>query len=231
MNLLRKIIELVLPRRCVICNSRLYDGEDIICCGCLLENPMSGVFTCHECNYMADSFLGRGDVIRANSLFEYHPGSAAAQMIYKLKYGGRGDIGVLMGKHAAKVLARQGFFDGVDVIVPVPLTGMRRRIRGYNQSEMVAWGISEMTGVPIDTKSLVRMNFAGSQTRLRADERWASVVNAFRVTDSSSLEGKHILLIDDIFTTGATLSACIREISAKTSATRFTIFTLGLTKS
>ena len=230
MNILRLIADLFLPRRCVVCNKRLHDGEKVICSHCLLANPMDGVFGSDYDNYMVDCLKGFGEVVRANALFEFHPKSAMANLVYKMKYRGRAEIGVLMGRHAALVLSSRGFFDGVDMIVPVPLTRKRRRQRGFNQSELIAEGISEVTGIPVDSKSLRRVRFSGSQTTLSGVERMANVDGAFFLTDSEPLSSRHVLIVDDIFTTGATVSACMREISGKTSGTRFTILTLGMTK-
>lgn len=234
-NVLKRIFKLLidffLPRRCVVCNSRLHEGEHVVCSRCLIENAMCGVFDDSNDNAMLRGVLGCGDIVRANALFHFHPKSEMARLIYKMKYLGRWDIGIYMGHHAARIFHSQGFFDGVDVIVPVPLTRKRRCQRGYNQSEMIAEGISEITGIPIEKKSLKRSRFSESQTHLRGEQRLANVAGAFSVDDASKLDNKHILLVDDIFTTGATLSACVREISSKAVGTRLSIMTLGLTKS
>lgn len=201
-----------------------------MCSRCLIENGMDGLFADSHDNVMLRSVLGCGDVCRANALFYFYPKSNTARLIYKMKYGSRWDAGIFMGNHAARVLLPQGFFDGVDVIVPVPLTHRRFVQRGFNQSEMLAEGISEITGIAVDKKSLQRQVFTESQTRLRGEQRIANVADAFILKDDASLGGKHILLVDDVFTTGATLRACIREISGKTYNTKFSILTLGLTK-
>lgn len=164
-------------------------------------------------------------------MFEFHPRGLQAHMIYKMKYQGRSDIAVNMGRHAAKALLPAGFFEDVDVIVPIPITRMRRFQRGYNQSEMLARGISEITAIPIDTTSVVRHRFLRSQTRLSLEQRQKNVAQAFRLVSSAALTGKHVLVVDDIFTTGATLGACLREISQNTNGVRLSILTLGLTKS
>ena len=234
--MLRKIAKLIsdffLPRRCVACNSRLHDGETVLCSRCLLIESLSApLFADSTDNVMLKSVLGCGDVLRGNALFEYRPHGGLAQLIYKMKYDGRSDIAVYMGRHIAKVLQSQGFFDGVDVIVPVPITRMRRFHRGFNQSEMLASGISEVTGLPIDSSSFVRRRFSGSQTQLSGQQRQANVRSAFSLVSAQDISGRHVLVVDDIFTTGATLSECLREISQNTEGVRLSILTLGLTKS
>lgn len=180
---------------------------------------------------MVRSVLGCGDVIRGNAMFEFHPHGNQARLIYKMKYEGRRDVAVYMGHHAAKALQPKGFFDDVDVIVPVPITRMRRFQRGFNQSELFARGLSEVTSIPVDTTSLIRRRFARSQTRLSGEQRQENVATAFSLVASAALEGRHVLVVDDIFTTGATLGACLREISQNTKDVRLSILTLGLTKS
>lgn len=231
MNVLRQIVEFFLPRRCVACNHKLHEGEFVMCSHCLLANPMDGVFDCDEDNDLVQCLLGCGEVAKANALFEFHPKSSISGIIYDLKYRGKAEVGVLMGRHAAVTLAPRGFFDGVDKIIPVPITRKRRRQRGFNQSEMIARGISEITGIPIDAKSLRRVRFISSQTNLSAAERMANVDGSFTWMCNEALPPKHILLVDDIFTTGATLLSCMRTISENISDIRFTILTLGLTKS
>ena len=230
----RKIAQLIsdffLPRRCVACNSRLHEGETVLCSCCLIKESMSGLFADSSDNVMVRSVLGCGDVIRANALFEFHPHGNMAQLIYRMKYDGRSSIAVFMGRHAAKVLQPEGFFDGVDVIVPVPITRMRRFQRGFNQSEMLAIGISEVTGIPVDNTSLLRCRFSSSQTRLKGEQRLANVRSAFALVSAQALSGRHVLVVDDIFTTGASLSECLSEISRKAEGVRLSILTLGLTK-
>lgn len=225
------IFDFFLPRRCVACNSRLHEGETVMCSRCLIHDSMSGLFSDSSDNVMVRSVLGCGDVIRGNAMFEFHPHGNQARLIYKMKYEGRRDVAVYMGHHAAKALQPKGFFDDVDVIVPVPITRMRRFQRGFNQSELFARGLSEVTSIPVDTTSLIRRRFARSQTRLNGEQRQENVASAFSLVASTALEGRHVLVVDDIFTTGATLGACLREISQNTKDVRLSILTLGLTKS
>ena len=114
---------------------------------------------------------------------------------------------------------------------PVIPYRMRRFQRGFNQSELFARGLSEVTSIPVDTTSLIRRRFARSQTRLNGEQRQENVASAFSLVASAALEGRHVLVVDDIFTTGATLGACLREISQNTKDVRLSILTLGLTKS
>ena len=121
------------------------------------------------------------------------------------------------------------FFDGIDVLLPVPLSRKRKRQRGYNQSEMLARGISEVTGLPIVTKAVRRLNFQRSQTSLTRQERRENVEGTFVLQRPELIENKHVLLIDDICTTGATIVACGEAIKA-VKGIHVSVLTLGFTK-
>ena len=129
----------------------------------------------------------------------------------------------------AKILKEKNFFEGIDMIVPLPLAKSRQRRRGYNQSEMVAMGISDVTGIKVSEANIVRKQFRGSQTRLNQWQRQANVEDCFEVVDSSFFEGKHILLVDDVITTGATMKSCCLEIASKTKDVRISILAVART--
>lgn len=122
-----------------------------------------------------------------------------------------------------------GFFDGIDIIIPIPLTRKREWNRGYNQSEEIAKGISRYTKIPIVTNAVKRTRFAQSQTRLKSEQRKQNVENAFKLLKPSLIKGKHILLVDDIITTGATVYSCAKELQ-KAGNTTFSIISVGFTK-
>ena len=121
-------------------------------------------------------------------------------------------MGETLGRLLAEELERCGFFENVDVIVPLPLARVRERQRGYNQSEKIARGIRFMTRLPIERKAVRRLSFSESQTHLEFRERMENVEGAFELVDARSLTGKHVLIVDDVVTTGATVTACARQI-------------------
>lgn len=175
---------------------------------------------------MAQSFWGQLPIRRAASLFFYEGHSEVASLIYHLKYHNRPQIGIDMGRILAAQFQPAHFFDDIDVIVPVPLARRRLRQRGYNQSECIAQGISLITGIPIDTHSMERTDFEGSQTQLNRWNRRENVDRLFRLTPRQALTGKHVLLVDDVCTTGATLTACGSAI-ALAGDVRISMATLG----
>ena len=180
-------------------------------------------------NELARLFWGRFPIERAASLIYYQPHSEASRFIYSLKYGRRPDIGRMMGRWIAQEFREEGFFEDVDVIIPVPLTKRRKHQRGYNQSTEIARGLSEETGIIVAENALQRVRFDESQTQKKAVERLENVENAFSLSDAVAVRGKHILLVDDVVTTGATLTACAKELM-KAGDCRFSILVLGYSK-
>ena len=178
---------------------------------------------------MDQLFWGQLSVERAAALMFYEPHSEMAQLVYQLKYGQRPDIGEDMGRLMAREMSLGDFFNGIDALVPVPLTRKRHRQRGYNQSEMLARGISDVTGIPVITEAVSRELFQQSQTSLSRRERQENVEGVFVLRHPQLLEGKHILLIDDICTTGATLMAC-GKVLHNIERVSISMLTLGFTK-
>lgn len=178
---------------------------------------------------MTQLFWGLAPVDRAAALFFYEPHSEAAQLLYDLKYANRPDIGEDLGRMMAEEMRMAGFFDGIDAIIPVPLSSRRMRQRGYNQSERLAHGIHEVTGIPVMTKAISRRYFKKSQTTLMRHQRQENVTDVFTLRETESLEGKHVLLIDDVCTTGATLISCANALQSIPSLC-VSVLTLGFTK-
>jgi len=181
-------------------------------------------------NPMAQLFWKLLPAQRAAALIYYEPRSEVAQIVYRLKYENRPDIGEDMGRLMANDMQLAGFFDDIDLLLPVPLAQKRLRQRGYNQSEHLAIGISDITHIPIATKVLRRKQFHQSQTQLSHWERQENVEGMFELLDGNRLQGKHVLLLDDICTTGATLIACGQALK-DIPGIRISILTLGFTKS
>ena len=230
MNWITRILDFISPRQCVVCGERLAPTEHSLCSTCLLHLPRTTYqFTPHD-NPMAQLFWHLSPVEKAAALIFYEPHSEVAQLIYDLKYHDRPDIGEDMGRLMAGEMQLARFFDGIDMLLPVPLSRKRLRQRGYNQSEQLAVGISDVTHLPVVTKALRRTHFHQSQTQLSRRERQENVENLFELRNGSMLQDKHVLLIDDICTTGATLLACCDALKA-VPGIRLSVLTFGFTKS
>ena len=225
-----RLLDLISPRMCVVCGSRLAVTEETLCSKCYLHLPRTDFRNNLYENVMAKLFWGRIAIEKADALFFYEPHAETAHILYELKYKNHPEIGVVMGRMMAKELMRSGLYEGIDAIVPVPLAKKRERERGYNQSLELAKGVSEVTGLPIADKVVVRTKFVGSQTQRGRWERNENVENVFELVDGDSINGKHLLLIDDVVTTGATIIACAQELQ-KASNVRISVLALGFAKS
>lgn len=225
-RLLSEVGDILAPRRCALCGKRLMAGEDFLCLSCLSELPFTRYFG-RKGNPVERLFWARIPVARANAYLFYFPESMVSRLFLSLKYGNRSHYGQVLGAMMAAELSDTDFFDGVDAIVPVPLAQKRLRQRGYNQSEKLAEGISSVTHLPIFTRAVERVVANPTQTQLTRAERRENVADVFMLSRPELLAGKHLLLVDDILTTGSTLMACAEEM-AKAGDVKISILTLGL---
>lgn len=225
-----RVLDLISPRLCVVCGQRLTVSEEIICSKCNFHLPRTHFQQDPYENEMAKLFWHQIPIERATALFYYEAHSETANILYELKYKNRPDIGEVMGRLVAKELQPSGFFDGIDGIVPIPLAKKRQRQRGYNQSQEIACGISEITNLLIYNNVVRRNVFEGSQTNKGRWERNENVEKVFEMTDETAIQGKHLLIIDDVVTTGATVIACAKEL-CKAGNVKVSVLALGFAKS
>lgn len=202
---------LLFPRICFGCGTHLMRNESVICTECLFSIPGNN-FHNEADNPVARLFWGRCMVEKATAFSSFSRGSRIRSLIHNLKYRGITEIGTEIGRVYGHTLHTSGFTRGIDMIIPVPLHASRLRRRGYNQSELIAGGISLATGLPLALKILTRSSGSATQTKKSRYDRWANVEGIFTVTDNESLKGKHILLVDDVITTGSTIEACVNEL-------------------
>lgn len=178
-------------------------------------------------NAMEKNFWGRFPIERASAFLLYAKGSPVRSLLFGLKYYGNDRLGHFLGRCMATELLSSGFFQGIDCIVPVPLHPRKQKRRGYNQSEVLAEGISAITGIPVFPHLLYRNQDTHTQTHKGGRERWASVGNVFGCKEPGLLEDKHVLLVDDVLTTGATMVACADALG-QVSGLRISVLTLAL---
>lgn len=227
--LLHSFFDLIAPRRCVVCGQRLSLSQPFICARCRLMMPLTGFAADAYENAMARLFWLRVPIERAAALFYYEPGSAVTQIVKRIKYGGDRELGHYAGEMMGRELSAYGFFDGIDGIVAVPLAKKRERQRGFNQSLLLAEGIGCSTGLPVIRNAVVRTEFHKSQTQLSYSERAENVDGVFKLTHPEALHGRHILLVDDVVTTGATCTACGNAL-VKAGDTKLSILSLAFTR-
>ena len=210
-NIFSGFLHLFYPRICAVCSTDLVVSEDVICISCIYKIPLTRYWNDKE-NPVAQIFWGRVDIDNACAYFLFSKGSKYRPLLHKLKYQGHKEIGVELGKQFGQVLKTSEFYADVDYIVPVPLHPKKLRIRGFNQAEAIARGIAVGVNAKVSTANLIRSEFTQTQTRKTRAERVKNVSQAFTLVNEQELEGKHLLLVDDVVTTGATLEACAAKL-------------------
>ncbi len=228
-GIFRRLLDFISPRACVICGCRLGITEEVICATCNMHLPRTYYDKDPYENEMARLFWGQMPVERAFAMIYYEPHSQVSRMVHSLKYLGHPEVGDFMGRMMSAELLGSTFFDGIDMIVPVPLSRKRKRKRGYNQSREIARGISSLTGIPVADNIVRRARFVESQTQKHRWQRLENVDGVFRLRDNAHVDGKHILLVDDVVTTGATIISCAKEI-CRGGNVRFSVLSFGYAK-
>ncbi|HAG15624.1 MAG TPA: ComF family protein [Bacteroidales bacterium] len=204
---LNDFLALLFPRSCEICGNSLYKNEELICLHCLGHLPYTHWDKDPE-NPMHAVFWGKIPVQGVAAMLYFHRGNRVQKLMHKLKYKGVKEIGVYMGKRYGLQLKNAFPFSQIDLIMPVPLHPDKKAIRGYNQSEQFAIGLASSMQVKMDAESLYRKTASETQTRKSKIQRWENVKDIFEVKNPESFADKHILLVDDVITTGSTLEAC-----------------------
>ena len=211
MKFIQDFIALFYPDLCLICDNNMLKHEDCICTSCLYQTPKTDCFKKKE-NEVKKRFWGRVKLENAASLFIFNKEGNTQKLIHKLKYEDGKNVGVFLGKQLAYAINESDFFNNINFIVPVPLHHKKQKLRGYNQSDYIAKGLSKILKIPINKKSLVRVENTDSQTRKKRFSRWENMMNSFALNNTDKLKNQHILLIDDVVTTGATLEACTHKL-------------------
>ena len=211
LNYLSDFISHFYPRLCAGCQATLVRGEDLICLGCLADLPKTG-FEKTADNPVAQLFWGRAEIQLATAFCSFDKGGIMQQFLHKLKYKSCSEIGEKLGRMFGNDLNLSAPYREIDQIVPVPLHPLKERKRGYNQSAMIGLGISAAMGIPMMRDNLIRNYNSETQTNKGRFERWENVRELFSVRKPEQLEGKHLLLVDDVVTTGSTLEACAQVL-------------------
>lgn len=218
-------LSLIYPNLCFSCENVLMKQEHLICTNCMIQLPRT-YYHLVEDNPVELIFWGRVKIEKATSYFLYQKGSKYQQLIHELKYKGFREIGVELGKKFGAELIQNNYFGDVDCLVPVPLHPKKEKKRGYNQSLAIAEGLAQMLQKEVCTDVLIRNYYSETQTRKGRFERWQNVNELFGVKNSEKLANKHVLLVDDIVTTGSTLEACA-NVLLQLPNVKVSIATLG----
>lgn len=206
-HLLEGVAQLVYPVCCPGCGSDGIQPGQLLCLFCNQELPYTG-FTGLYGNPIEKIFRGRLNIQAATSLMYFSRQSVIRRLLHQLKYEGNKEIGLYFGRRLGEVLLTSPRFAGIDFLVPLPLHHKRQRRRGFNQATILCEGMSEVMDVPIVENLIVRSRATETQTFRSRTERWQNIEEGFQLKQQQGYTGKHLLLIDDVITTGATLEAC-----------------------
>ena len=225
MSLLTDLKELLLPRTCPVCGKLLMAGEDVLCAFCAIGLPRYRILHIDD-NPLLRMVWDRADVRRATTLLTYNHNSPYHNLIISFKFHGMSNLAIKLGKWAALEAEKQGFWEGADALVPVPLTWWRCWRRGYNQAEMLARGMSEVTGLPV-VNLLKRTKNRKPQSRLRGEARLKNAEGIYKAAIPNEWRGKRLVLVDDVMTTGATLGSCAKALLDADKSAQICIFPLA----
>lgn len=208
------LINLFYPNLCRLCNGKLVEGEEQLCLKCLCQLPRTG-FHLRQNNLVEQLLIDKKQLLQASAFLYYEQGSHVRQLIHSIKYYDNKRLGFLLGRQAAlEWMEHDCPLRKVELLLPIPLHPRKLRKRGYNQSEWIALGIQSVLDIPLCTTAVNRQTMTESQTKKLGYERWLNVKDIFSVDEPEKLTGKHILLVDDVITTGSTAAACMDALSA-----------------
>ena len=219
------LFQLFFPELCAGCGQALISQEELICTTCIYQLPATHFHLDPE-NRLARQLWGRFPFEQASAFVHFQKGSIVQNLMHQLKYRQCPELGRKMGELYAQHLLKTGNWTLPDLIIPVPLHPQKQKLRGYNQSEAIAQGMSQQLAVPSHSANLYRILHTPTQTSKTRFARYENLIGAFHVKDPSALRQQHILLIDDVMTTGATLEACAMEL-LKIEGTRLSISALA----
>jgi len=215
MNLQRSyladFVSLLFPELCAACRESLVANEYLLCTDCRFNLPYTN-FHLQADNIVARQFWGKISIEAAFALFYFNKGGKIQNMLHQLKYNGQQQIGNLLGNIAGGQLIKNEIFNNVDYIIPVPLHKKRFRERGYNQSTRFAEGLADKLNAVVEEGNLVRVKSTETQTHKSRFARFENMQEVFMVINPEKLKGKHVLLVDDVVTTGSTLEACGEQL-------------------
>lgn len=220
------ITHLFYPRLCEGCSKPLVDREEVLCMNCETELPETGYHNIMD-NQTAQQLAGRIPFIHATSFAYFTDEGLLQHLLHGLKYKNKKYIGLYLGELSGRRLMETGWANNIDMIIPVPLHPAKEAKRGYNQSLLIAEGMSKAIGKPAQQGALIRNRQTESQTRKTRNERVSNMKGAFGIAQKGSLNGRHILLCDDVLTTGATIEACAQALLEEESI-KISVATIGI---
>ena len=206
-NIFSSTMHLLYPHVCTGCGSDLLEKDNLLCITCIHDLPHTN-FAALPNNPVEKDFWGRINLQAAYSQFYFSKAFLMQHLIHQLKYKGDTKIGFYLGEIMGKTLLESNRFSTIDALIPLPLYADKEHKRGYNQATVICNGMSSIMNIPVLNGAVIRRQATETQTRKHRTERWENVKDSFKVAKAGELTGKHLLLVDDVITTGATLEAC-----------------------
>jgi len=212
MSFLSDFFSLIYPNVCMSCGKPLFRYENCVCSLCLHHLPQTD-FHLHKDNPVAQLFWGKVNLESAAAFLYFNKGGNVQHLVHQLKYKGQKQVGSFLGNLYGNTLKKSKLFRTIDTVVPVPLHPKKQKLRGYNQSSYIAMGLADSMNITLDETTLFRTVASETQTKKSRYNRWENVSSIFALKDNNTLSGKHILLVDDVITTGSTIEACVTALA------------------
>jgi ComF family protein len=226
-SLWKDFTHLFYPQICAGCGSDVITADSPLCIRCIASLPLTN-FHFHTGNQVEKIFWGRIPVTYATSLCYFNSGSLIQTLLHQLKYKGHKDLGYFLGRLMGETLIQSNRFSYLDALIPLPLFAAREKKRGYNQAALLCEGMSEAMKIPVFSDAVMRRTATSTQTKKNRLERWENIEGKFVINNPSLITGKHVLLVDDVITTGATLESC-GNLLLQIPGTKLSIATLAYT--
>ena len=228
MQILKDLFQLFYPKLCVVCEKQLITTEKVLCLYCRHDLPQI-CYTNYRKNKITEIFYGRVPIEKAMAFLFFRKKGKVKEIIHQLKYKGNEEVGTFLGNWFGEILSKNNEFNDIDYIIPVPLHKKKLKKRGYNQVTKFGESLSGLLNIPYKKGFLIRTSSSKTQTFKQRFDRFKNIDTKFLLIDTSFFKNKHILLIDDVITTGATLEACTKEM-LKTEGIKISIATMAFTE-
>lgn len=223
---LNGLVDLTWPKLCLLCGNPLINGEKHLCINCLYNLPQTNMEDLTN-NHSTERLSGRFTFEKAYATYKYEKDSKIQKLLEWIKYRGEKELAIYLGQLCTQKMLELGLFEHIDYMIPVPLHSKKLHKRGYNQSEMLAKGLNHSLNIPILTDTLIRIKNQQSQTSKNLWDRWKNTQTSFQLSKTNQIEGKHLLLIDDVLTSGSTLEACAKVLLSVPNV-KISIYTLAI---
>ena len=207
-NIAHSFSHLFFPHSCAGCGNDLISEGQLLCIKCISELPLTG-FELHPDNPIEKIFWGKLSIHYGTSLLYFSKDSVLQNLLHQFKYKGKKEIGFYFGKMMGDAIMRSARFEDIDALIAIPLFASKEKKRGYNQATVLCEGMSQILNLPVLKNAVIRSTSTETQTHKSRIERWQNINGKFEIKDLKSLQNKHVLLVDDVTTTGATLEACM----------------------